>query len=157
MPYRNYLVAFLSIVLIGGPLISSASSQEKTTTRSCTTSQSDRWICSGNRAWETGYLVAPKVMGRLTRIASERDGLRLLVERLRIERDALRVQRDQFEKAVDVRDVKLYEWESRERNMRAWTEGRDEVDWTERVVWVGGGVVTGVVVGVLVAVFVGGG
>ena len=123
----------------------------------CASDKSRYWICEGDRAWQTGYLVEPDAMRYITRLASERDGLRLLVGRLRIERDELRVQRDKFKAASKVRDVKLWEWEERERNANAWRLEGGESPWGDRLLWGGSCLALGVVIGLVVSAFAGGG
>ena len=150
----RYCLTILTLTLLTTTLWpSSAHSQ---TTPACTTDRAKFWICAGDTAWTRGYLVTPSTMGRLTAMSSEVEGLGVLVRRLRIERDALRLQRDDALRAVQLRDVRLFAWEERERSSAVWAEASPEVDWLDRAAWAGGGVVTGVVVGVLVVVFAGG-
>ena len=123
----------------------------------CTSDKDRYWICAGDVAWQTGYLVEPDAMRYITKMASERDGLRLLVGRLRVERDELRIQRDKFEAASKARDVKLWQWEERERNANAWRLEGGEGLWGERLLLGGSCLTLGVVIGLVVSAFVGGG
>lgn len=89
-------------------------------------------------------------MGRIVAMRSEHGELRLLVDRLVLERDTAIEQRDAALEAVDARDVKLYEWESRERDVGLWANAQKPApDWAGRVLFgvVGAGV--GVLVGVM--------
>ena len=155
------LLILLSTALIPVLWTSSASSQEKQTptpnptpTRSCTTRQSDRWICVGDAAWQTGYLVEPGVMGRIVAMRSEHRELRLLVDRLVLERDTAIEQRDTALVAAKAREVRLYEWRQRDDDVRAWTQAQPTGDLSYTTgALIGAG---GVVVGVLVAVIAGG-
>lgn len=95
-------------------------------------------------------------MRYITRLASERKSLQILVGRLRIERDKLRIQRDKFQAASKARDVQLWKWEERERNANAWRLEGGESAWGDRLLWGGSGLTIGAVVSLVVYAFAGG-
>lgn len=138
-----------------GPWTSYAQAQDAPTVeRACASDQSRYWLCRGDRAWATGYLVEPLRMGELVQMADDLRALENIVVQLRDERAELRTQRDDLRQAVEVRDAQLREWETWSRRVELFDRGEGDSGgdglWVDRVLWGSAGVGVGVLVGVLV-------
>lgn len=123
-----------------------------TVERACVSDQRRFWLCRGDTAWATGYLVEPLRMGELVQMADDLRALENIVMQLREERAELKAQRDDLRGAVEVRDAQIREWEVWSRRVELFEdEGEDGRGvWVDRVVWGSAGVGVGVLVGVLV-------
>ena len=72
----------------------------------CTTSPSHFWICQGDPAWTTGYLVSPQVFDlRLLPIWEKK--VKHIIPRLMAERLILKAQRDSFKASLGSKDAQI--------------------------------------------------
>lgn len=116
----------------------------------CQTSPRDFWLCAGDTAWVSGYLIPPDVLDlRLVPIWEEKAAL---VPRLEADLEALRVQRGLFAEEVEALEGEVAVLRERDAGLQqALHEAQEEAQGTlpawQIALWTGGGVLLGLLVG----------
>ena len=129
---------------------SSATAQDEEA-HECVT-QADRfWLCQGDEAWTTGYLVDPRVFD-LRLLPVWREQVEVVLPRLQAERLILRSQRDRFARAAGDLARLLKESQSQAEDLRKTNESL--YDTWDLLLTGAGGVGLGLVVGLLALILI---